>query len=185
MRLSSNGNLRPPATPVLTAITSSAPLSSLWSSPQHRQQPMVKQALRPFLRLSMSWRNHAHLRLLHRNKTLLHHPPKHHPLACPLYAPLCLGSQPNHVMQFRFLTATIFKLTMRLLCPMEPRHSFLRVYSITGSSYRPVEEHIHQWPTRNGHRSERLVACILHLDMLSATGPISTCRWVPSVSTLG
>ncbi len=33
MRISSNGNLRPPATPILTAITPSAPLSSPQSSP--------------------------------------------------------------------------------------------------------------------------------------------------------
>ena len=50
---------------------------------------------------------------------------------------------------------------------------------------KPVEEHIHQWWTRNGHHRKWLVACVLHLDILSATGLISACQWIPSVSTLG
>ena len=57
----------------------------------------------------------------------------------------------------------------------------------TPRTAKPVEECTYQWLTRNDHRSERLAVCVLHLDILSAsaTGLISTCLWVPSVSTLG
>jgi len=55
----------------------------------------------------------------------------------------------------------------------------------TPRTAKPVEERIHQWRTRNGHHRKRLAACVLHLDILSATGLISTCQWIPSVSTLG